>query len=673
MKKADSLLSSRRAAWRVDARFEPYPRACQRKSWEQLPDTVRDLWIQEGEGELHKAWPMLTAALYMDYSRSGVRDAYQDPSFMRRQRLVKLVMAECMEYEGRFLDEIVNGIWVICEESTWCWPAHLNNVDTLKLDPLPDVDQPIIDLGAGETAALMVWTYYLLRDELEKEYPRVSLRLNRELRVRILEPYDQESRFWWMSFDPDELINNWNPWCNSNALAVLLIAEQDEERKERVMEKLLRSLDRFISAYEEDGGCDEGPAYWGHATGALFNALVSLSEACPAYRECFDNQKIRNMARYIMNMYIGEGQFINFADSAAKLKVKASLIYAFGKALKDDELLQFGRVMYARQGGYEHWRDEEFLYHFQLILGELFHTSELWEGSSDTAAGLVAKHTPDMQSAVHRQNYTGPSSLLELSQDVWMSSIEVMVAREASDGRGLCLAAKGGHNDESHNHNDIGSFIVYLHQKPVLIDVGVGVYTSKTFSSERYTIWTMQSAYHQTPTVHGRMQEGGKAYRASEVQYEADGGLSCLTLELSKAYPQEAGIKQWQRCIALSRAKTATQHSESEVIISDTVQLEGKTDEIELHWMSAVEPTIEGAQWQVMVDANDGIGAVLEFDPVLWTLVVEKINLTDPKLTAVWGDAIYRTTMRTRMPITSGAWQFKLREKRTTSSITALA
>jgi len=633
----EANLSSRRLPLKTEAPFEPFPRASDRATWEGLSESVRGLWITAGEQHLQQDWPSLPATLFMDYSRTGIRDHYQNPGFMRRQMLLRLVMAECMEYKGRFLDDIVNGVWAICEESTWSWPAHLNNLDTHRLDELPDLDHPIIDLGAGETASLIVWTYYLLWEALERHSPNLTKRMLRELRVRILEPYDREDRFWWMSFDENELINNWNPWCNSNVLAVILIAEQDIARKERLIEKLLRSLDRFIDSYQKDGGCDEGPAYWGHAAGALFNALQSLCAVSSHYQELYQDEKIRNMARYVMNMYIGDGQFISFADSSAKLKVKAGVIYQFGKALKDEELMSFGKQMYLRQGQYEHWNDEDFLSNLQVILGETFQAKELWQ---DNGKGNGEKQ----------------DSIL-LPMDVWMESVEVMVARDTKEGEGFSLAAKGGHNDESHNHNDIGSFIVYLNAEPVLIDAGVGVYTFKTFSSERYSIWTMQSAYHQTPTINGHMQAAGKDYHAKSVHYEMDGSMSRLTMNLSGVYPEEAGVMSWKRSVQLTRVVDG-QEGCSKIFISDQVEFKKETQDIVLHWMSASAPVIETDQ--LVISTSKGSKVAIQYDTELWNVELEPITLTDSKLIGVWGSTIYRTNMRMQKSIFCGEWQFKL-------------
>ena len=82
---------------------------------------------------------------------------------------------------------------------------------------------------------------------------------------------------------------------------------------------------------------------------------------------------------------------------------------------------------------------------------------------------------------------------------------------------GWFLATKGGFNNESHNHNDVGTFSLYVNTIPVLIDAGVGTYTRQTFSSERYTIWTMQSNYHNLPMINGVPQSFGQNYKATDV------------------------------------------------------------------------------------------------------------------------------------------------------------
>ncbi|NKI24312.1 heparinase [Paenibacillus dendritiformis] len=618
--------------------YEPVPAASRRDAWLALDDEVRSFWIRKAEACLGMAWPALPAALYMDYVRTGNRSRYQEPYFARRKALVRLVLAECMEYGGRFLDDIVNGMWAMCEESTWCWPAHLNGISRVKNNALPDIDRPVFDLGAGETAALLAWSYYMLRQALDEHCPPLGKRLRRELQTRILDTYEREDGYWWMSFQPDLPINNWNPWCNANCLAVLLLIEEKEERRAALVHKALRSLDRFIASYEEDGGCDEGPAYWVRAAASLYDALQLVHAATDGAIDVFGERKIRNMAAYILHMHIGGDAYVNFADSAARLTLPAGLIARFGQAVGDARLEAFGRYVYRRQGGHRYWDGEE-IPSLQRMLFDLFAMPGMEGPATDPPA---------------------------LPLDRWMPGVEVMVARERGDGSGWFLAAKGGHNDESHNHNDIGSFIVYADQLPLWIDAGVGTYTAKTFSPERYSIWTMQSGYHNVPTVNGTEQAAGAAYRSGGVRHEAEGGLSRLTVDIAPAYPASSGISRWMRTFTLRREPAGGRGQgepdfASRIIVEEAVKLEEPSMDVTLNWLCAYAPRFVSGR-VVLVDEAGAAKACMSYDETLWNTRVEPIALEDERLCAAWGDTIYRVLLTAKRLIHEESWQFVLKK-----------
>ena len=111
----------------------------------------------------------------------------------------------------------------------------------------------------------------------------------------------------------------------------------------------------------------------------------------------------------------------------------------------------------------------------------------------------------------------------------------------ASVRRGdMALFLKGGHNAESHNHNDVGSILFYDGATPVFIDVGINTYTRFTFDNRyRYTLipWT-RTAYHNLPLVNGREQSHGRDFRCEEFSASAER----LLLSFAAAYPAEAGI-----------------------------------------------------------------------------------------------------------------------------------
>src|SRR5262249_42033917 len=120
----------RRGTWRLlDAlpapgAWHPYPTVAERAPWEAVPARRRDPVVSEARRAAGGPWPALPAAVYADFRRNGDRERYQRPYFARRDRLATLTLAECLTGSGDHLDDVVDGIWTICEETTWCVPAH---------------------------------------------------------------------------------------------------------------------------------------------------------------------------------------------------------------------------------------------------------------------------------------------------------------------------------------------------------------------------------------------------------------------------------------------------------------------------------------------------------------------------------------------------------------------
>ena len=99
--------------------WRPYPTATDRDAWLALPAERRAELVANGEAHLGQPWPALPATLFMEYARIGNRRRYEVAHFARRGALIDLILAECVTGDGRFLDEIINGVWAICEESSW--------------------------------------------------------------------------------------------------------------------------------------------------------------------------------------------------------------------------------------------------------------------------------------------------------------------------------------------------------------------------------------------------------------------------------------------------------------------------------------------------------------------------------------------------------------------------
>lgn len=566
--------------------------------------------LAEAEERKDEAYAQLTAVRYMDFQRDGNRTRYEGLCFSRRYLLYLRAVAELIENKGTYIDSIIDGIWLICEETSWCIPAH-NELSALPRSSLPDPEQPFLDLFAGETAGNMAYIYYLLGDRLAEVSPLIPRRMAKEITSRVIDPFLLREDFRWMGQNTEGGFTcNWNPWIVSNVLTCLALVETDPYRRTAGVRKSLRLLDRFIATYHSDGGCDEGPSYWGAAAGALFHCLELLYRVSDGKIDYFDLPIIGEMGRYITRTHISGQYFVNFADCHPKLLLNSSMVQAYGRRVGDAGME--GLAAYARRHqSYQH-KTRSTIHDFRSLLLQL--TAEPGQ--------------QDGQPPFYRY--------------VWMDGVQVMTARQfGGSDKGLFLAAKGGHNGENHNHNDVGNMIVYLDGRPVLVDSGAEAYSALTFRDEtRYTLWTMVSDYHNLPTVRGAGQYYGTEFAAREVASSDREGVSVFSCEIAGAYPPEAGLRSWVRTAALDREKET-------VSVEERFDLGEKTADITLNFLCGPRPVPEGNTARI----GD---ALLTWDAG-WKVAVEKVNTEDARVKTVFGeDSLYRLRLTPQAPVAQG-------------------
>ena len=598
-------------------RFHPFPTIAERAAWEGLPGDARAALVKSGEQELTTTWEILPASLFLEFQRMGNRSHYEVVRDRRRNKLQALVVAECVEGKGRFVDEIANGVWLTCEETFWGLPAHLG---MQKAGPgLPDVNEPVVDLFAAETSSLLAWTNYLLGGPLARVSPLLPERIRLEIRRRILNPCLARNDFWWMGFS-DRSVNNWNPWICSNWLTSALLVETGEERRRAAIAKSLRCLDIFLSGYAEDGGCDEGPSYWTRAGASLFDCLELLHVATNGHWNGFALPLVHQMALYICRAHIHNEWYTNFCDAPARLVPDGDLILRFGRRVDDDQIMAHGAFCAVERGGED-------------------------EGEDSMGRQLPALFNLAILRGARREQ--------ALFRDAWLPGIQVMTAR-VKDGsaQGLYLAGQAGHNGKSHNHNDVGNFIVYADGLPAIIDVGVETYTAKTFSPQRYDIWTMQSAYHNCPTVDGVMQSEGRKFAATEVSYRGDDRLAELHLNLAKAYPSEAHLASWNRTLRLNRL-------DNTIDVVDDYRLTQLAKVITLTLMTpcAVDVQTPG---EISLPMLSGRAVRVTYDGHSLHASVETITIEDPQLRRSWGERLYRILLRADAPPLQSNWKLRV-------------
>ncbi len=326
------------------------------------------------------------------------------------------------------------------------------------------------------------------------------------------------------------------------------------------------------------------------------------------------------MGTYIYKAYISYPYFINFADADATTGSRPQIIYSYGKDIQDPVMQKFGAYLAKKQDWGEKVPDGK----IDEQLMQLLLLDEIEKAPAENA----------------------------LIGDFWLPDTEIAGARDqAGSEKGFFFAAKGGHNDESHNHNDLGTCVLYYNGNPCLIDIGRENYTAKTFSSRRYEIWTMQSQYHNLPKINGTDQKEGRQYVAKNTTFSADAGKAVFSTDISQAYTEEAGVEEWVRSYRLDRGKKFT--------VSDHYVLRTTgSDPTTLNFITSGKVT-EVAPGKLGLK-GDEYYLEMKYNPKSVSPLLEGLEVTDTTLKRYWPEGLTRIVFTVLNPGLKGNNQIEI-------------
>ncbi len=564
------------------------PDSQDRSFWERDEEGLGELILCDANALPKEPLPPLLASDYLAFSKTGSRIRYENPYFARRTRLGTLALAYCLKPDEQLRQSIIDCIWAICEESTWCLPAHNSYIrDTPQL-PLAQVDRPVIDLFSAETAATLAQVYALLKHALDEETPLIAQRIEKEIERRIHKPYLDE-HFWWMG-KGGEPMNNWTVWCTQNVLLCTFLLPTCQTFRHQVAEKALSSLDFFLKDYGDDGCCSEGAQYYRHAGLCLYLCIDILNQVgSDVLKPVYQEPKIRNIASFIRHIHAQGPYYFNFSDCSALAGPCTVRELLFARAIDDAELEAFALHSAQLRPKSERHLPQEINLTYRLL-------------------ELMNHHSLETEAALPSQcDHSYPSVGIFTSHD-----------------KHFALAVKAGGNDDSHNHNDTGSITLYKDGSPILIDIGVETYTKQTFSTQRYSIWTMRSVYHNLSNFPPHEQQAGRKY-CSTVLEKTEGQERIISMELAGCYPGDIGLHSYRR--------TVTHHKGRDIVIKE--QVEGICVPI-LSLMTVEQPLVEEKLIHL------GKDVLIRFSEELCSVEVETIPITDARLLAVWPKQVYR-------------------------------
>ena len=577
-----------------------FPPATDREYWDKLAKVkgAKEV-ISKAEKDLNYQWPLLLATQFMEYERTGNRRAWEIPHFNRRETLTNFVIAECIENEGRFVDDITNGIILTCEETYWGLSAHRHGT----FYGIPGTEDPYLDIFASDAGSILATAAYLLKDKLDETvYDRVI----KEVRFRMTDAFMKHDDFWWQAIPTYEgekrVICNWNPWICENLMSVVAIVSPDEGYLRKCLAKIMQVLDIFIDAIPEDGGCDEGVGYW---CVMMADALHILKALTYGGIDVFHEPLIRKYSDFFGKMFISEKYVVNFNDCLPICRCEVARAYSYGKEADNPVLCNIAHKVFV---GRDH---EETKAQFSL--------------TGTILAFSLADEIKNYDTNVEFEDYS------------YLDRIQILTAwQDRKNATGLFLATKGGHNDESHNHNDIGTVTVYANGTPLLIDPGKGTYTKDNFTGNRYKIWYHTSSWHNLPEINGVMEHEGKDFYAKNAKVQKDETIT-FDLDLEHAWPSTSGLESYHR-------NTMFDKNKGEITVTDSFEFINETNEIVENLIFCNLPEIQ--EHSLIVTTENGTVGKIEWNTDAKVTIEHKDVSDDDTMCNIWENGVWRVRLK---------------------------
>jgi hypothetical protein len=497
-----------------------------RAAWQKLAaNPAFATVVSDAAKTLVKPLPDQPDNLFLEFSQTGNRTHWQNVASQRRGRVAKFTLAEALENQGRFLPALEKTIVALCAENTWVMPAHdgsLKNFHGEEITP---------DLGATGLAAELAEADFVLGDKLSLA-TRQLIRSN--IRHRVLEPFramieGRRPETFWVRTPM-----NWNAVCVGNTVFAALTLESSTEERAFYAAAGERCIRYFLSGFTPDGYCAEGIGYWNYGYGHFILLTEALRQATGGKIDLLNDDKAIAAALFCRRSEILPGIFPTISDCSPGSKPSAQLTaYVCGR------------------------------------LGLDAGSNQLVGAGGDLAMALMLASLDGNLPVARKLEKFNESPLRS-----FFPGGGVLLARTAANAEPpFAVALKGGHNNEPHNHNDVGSFSVVLGREMVICDPGGEVYTKRTFSAHRYDSKVLSSFGHAVPVIAGQLQKTGADARGVILETNFTAAADTFKLDYRSAYAVPS-LQKLERTFVFQRGETPALEVRDEVKFSQPEQFE---------------------------------------------------------------------------------------------------
>ncbi len=533
--------------------------------------------LEKAEEYMASEPPVLKFSLIHRYVLDGNRELFERVHTEYFARMKCYFSAYLLTEDEKYISPLADIIWNICDFESWSIPAHV-------AEKLPiDERRKNLDLCSTIAGFELSEVIYYVGDKLPELVKRRALA---EIRYRVIDSYKYctPKRYWWLKAE-----NNWSAVCIAAILGTFIYAADEEETREQ-LPRMIESARCYLRGFTEDGCCGEGYSYWEYGFSFFCIFARFVEEFTDGEINLFEDELVRKIAHFQENVPLNERQCVNFSDAPVEFNPPTWLTHFLKSKYPDLKIpaLQSQAVPSSR------------LHHI------------LWENPNMCESSLNANEPHSFSFPVAQ----------------WF------IYRNAK----YAFACKAGHNQEQHNHNDVGSFIFSVGDGIAFADSGVGQYTRQYFSSERYDLMVCSSRGHSVPIINGEYQKtiGDKAevYIQGKDRY-------CFSVE--KVYGIES-LKKLTRDFKMEQEY---------VTLTDTYEFTEQPTSVVERFISLRPITLEAKGGETVIKCGD---ATVRFDSSLYD-----ITLGDEVVERKGGKTgtVYFVDLALKSPTTSFALTFR--------------
>ena len=389
------------------------------------------------------------------YAENGNREIFERDHIEYETRLHTLFLAYIITEDDKYISPLADIIWGICDFESWSIPAHVSEELSIA-DRRRNLDLCSCILGYRISEVL-----YMIGDKLPE---LVYKRAKAEVQYRIIDSFAEcgDSKYGWLKWT-----NNWAAVCIAGVLCSYLYLATEEEI-EAQLPRMIEIAEHYLQGFEEDGCCTEGYGYWNYGFSFFCVFAKMISDYTDGKINYFENEKVHKIAMFQQNILLNGAECLSFSDGGLTFEPYAWLSHFLKgiypdmqlPALADECIVDYATAPLSNGAPirYIFWTNPDFVGETLVPKSHRFKNAEWF--------------------LYHGEKYS--------------------------------LGAKAGHNDEFHNHNDGGSFLISKGGRVTFCDPGGGEYTKDYFGPNRYSIFVTSGRAHSVPVINGEYQSFGK-------------------------------------------------------------------------------------------------------------------------------------------------------------------